>query len=242
MTLALRHLRAAALELLRYPAFSVPTTVFPALLFLLFAAPNVGRDAKVVTAGFAAMAVLSVALFQFGVGIAAERASEWEAFLRVLPLPTRTRLAARVLCGVVFAAASSAAVIAAAVATTPVALSAAAWGSLLVALLCGAVPFAFMGIALGYWVRPRAALPIANLVFLPLVYVGGLWTGPRALPSSLAGVSPYVPTRQWGDWLWHALGGDPWRPRAMALLAMYGGLFALLAAWGYRRDEGERFA
>jgi ABC-2 type transport system permease protein len=231
VTLVLRHLRAAALELLRYPAFSVPTTVFPALLFLLFAAPNVGRDAAVVTAGFAAMAALSVALFQFGVGIAAERASEWEAFLT-----------ARVLCGLLFAAASCAAVIAAAVATTSVSMSAAAWGSLLVALLCGAVPFAFMGIALGYWVRPRAALPIANLVFLPLVYVGGLWTGPHSLPSSLAGASPYLPTRQWGDWLWHSLGGDPWRPRAMALLALYGGLFALLAAWGYRRDEGERFA
>ena len=33
MRLALVHTRAATLELIRYPAFSVPTLVFPALFF-----------------------------------------------------------------------------------------------------------------------------------------------------------------------------------------------------------------
>ena len=40
MKLVLLHARAATLELLRYPTFSVPTLAFPALFFLLFVAPR----------------------------------------------------------------------------------------------------------------------------------------------------------------------------------------------------------
>lgn len=35
-------------------------------------------------------------------------------------------------------------------------------------------PFAALGIGIGYLVSPRVAVPVANLVYLPLLYVGGL--------------------------------------------------------------------
>ena len=41
--------------------------------------------------------------------------------------------------------------------------------AVLVGLVLGGVPFALLGIAFGYWTPPRAALPIANLAFVPLV-------------------------------------------------------------------------
>src|SRR5438445_762922 len=44
LRLVLFHARAGTLELLRYPAFSVPTLAFPALFFLLFAAPRSQAD------------------------------------------------------------------------------------------------------------------------------------------------------------------------------------------------------
>lgn len=241
--LVLRHVRAGTLELLRYPAYSVPTLAFPTLLFLLFAAPSLhGKNPDVAMAAFLAMAVLGVVLFQFGVGIAAERASPWESFLRVLPVPVWARLLARVLSALLFATAACAVLIATAVVATPVTLSPEGWLGLVLALLFGSLPFGFLGIALGYWIQPKAALPVANLLFLPLAYTGGLFGGPRSLPGSLAGVSPYVPTRQWGNWLWHAVDGDPWRPEPILLLAIYATVFALLSVWGYRRDEGERFS
>ncbi len=241
--LVLRHVRAGTLELLRYPAYSVPTLAFPTLLFLLFAAPSLhGKNPDVAMAAFLAMAVLGVVLFQFGVGIAAERASPWESFLRVLPVPVWARLLARVLSALLFATAACAVLIATAVVATPVTLSPEGWVGLVLALLFGSLPFGFLGIALGYWIQPKAALPVANLLFLPLAYTGGLFGGPRSLPGSLAGVSSYVPTRQWGNWLWHAVDGDPWRPEPILLLAIYATVFALLSVWGYRRDEGERFS
>ncbi len=92
MRLVLLHARAATLELLRYPAFSVPTLAFPALFFLLFVSPRNDADPTLLLASFAGFAVLAVAFFQFGVGIATERESPWERFLRTLPLRLRTRV------------------------------------------------------------------------------------------------------------------------------------------------------
>ena len=86
MRLVLLHTRAATVELFRYPAFSVPTLAFPALFFLLFVAPRSDAHPDLLLASFAGFAVLAIAFFQFGAGIAAERESAWERFVRTLPL------------------------------------------------------------------------------------------------------------------------------------------------------------
>jgi ABC-2 type transport system permease protein len=228
--------------LLRYPAFSVPTLAFPALFFLLFAAPRPGADPALLLASFAGFAVLAVAFFQFGVGIAAERESPWERYLRTLPLRSRTRFAARIVSASLFGLASAALVVAAALATTDARLSGPRWAALVVALGFGAVPFALLGIALGYWASPRGALPAANVLYLVLSFVGGLWTTAARLPPAVASVSPLVPTRQFGNLLWGATRGHLSRPHDWLLLAAWAGIFALVAAAGYRRDEGRRYS
>jgi hypothetical protein len=41
--------------------------------------------------------------------------------------------------------------------------------------------------------------------------------------------------------LWASVDGRPWAVVDIALLVAWGIAFGLLAAWGYRRDEGELF-
>jgi ABC-2 type transport system permease protein len=82
---------------------------------------------------------------------------------------------------------------------------------------------------------------VANLLYLPLSFLGGLWTGPRDLPDFASEISVFVPTRAWGDVLWGAIGSQPWSWWPPFLLAIYTVAFGVLAVWGYRRDEGERF-
>jgi ABC-2 type transport system permease protein len=230
------------LELLRYPAFSVPTLAFPSLFFLLFVASRDDRNATLLLASFAGFAVLSVTFFQFGVGIAAERETPWERFLRALPLRVGVRFAARLLSGTLFGLASAGLVALTAVATTDAHLPQARWVALLLALGLGAIPFALLGIALGYWVSPRGALPLANVLYLVLAFAGGLWTTPARLPAAVAFISPAIPTRQFGDVLWSSARGRLWQPHAWLLLLAWGVAFGLLAAWGYTRDEGRRYS
>jgi ABC-2 type transport system permease protein len=241
--LVLLHARAATIELLRYPTFSVPTLAFPALFFLLFVAPRPDRDADPtrLLASFAGFAVLGVSFFQFGVGIAAERESPWERFVRTLPIRLRVRLAARVASAALFGFVSAGLVAATAVATTDANLAPLRWLAVAVALALGAIPFALLGITLGYWVSPRSALPTANILYLVLAFLGALWTTPEHLPASVERFSPFVPTRQFGNVLWGATSGRLWQPQDWLLLAVWSVVFAGLAAWGYRRDEGRRY-
>jgi ABC-2 type transport system permease protein len=241
MRLVLVHARAAILELLRYPAFSVPTLAFPALFFLLFVAPRSDADPTLLLASFAGFAVLAIGFFQFGVGIAAERESPWERFVRTLPLRARTRFAARAIAACVFGTLSAGIVAAAALATTDAALSPQRWLGLACALALGGIPFALLGIALGYWASPRGALPLANILYLVLAFAGGLWTTPEHLPAGAASASALVPTRRFGNVLWGAAEGHLWRPLDWLLLLGWGTAFGALAAWGYRRDEGRRY-
>jgi ABC-2 type transport system permease protein len=239
--LTLIHARSMTIELVRYPAYVVPTLAFPSVFFLFFAVPGseVGATARMAT--FAGFAAIGVAFFQFGVGIAVERASPWEAYLRTLPVSVWARLGARVISAALFAAMASGGLLLVAVATTEATLPARRWVALGLVLLAGTIPFALLGIALGYWVPERSALPIANLLYLGLAYAGGLWIRARNLPGAVKDVSPYLPTRALADALVAATSRSPVAWRSWLALAGFGALFAALAIWGYRRDEVRRF-
>jgi ABC-2 type transport system permease protein len=239
--LALVHARVMTLELVRYPAFLVPTLVFPAMFFLFFAGSARGVAATLAMCSFAAFATIGVAFFQFGVGIAAERASPWEAYLRTLPAAPAVRVGSRLLSAAVFAASAAVLLVAVALVTTDAALSPARWLELAVVLVLGLVPFALFGIALGYWATPRGALPLANLIYLALAYGGGLWIRPQRLPAAVAAVSPYLPSGRLQHALAGVVRGSPWNVRDWLPLAAFSALAAAAAFAGYRRDEGTRF-
>lgn len=241
MTLVLAHARAWTLELVRYPGYVVPTVLLPALFFLVFGASARGPAAALGMCSFAAFAVVGVAFFQFGVGIAAERESPWETYLRTLPVSPLERLGARLLSAAAFAAWSAALVVAAAVVTTHPALPVVAWAELALVLAFALVPFSLLGVALGYWVSPRAALPLANLLYLGLAYAGGLWFRPSQLPGPVAAVSVYLPTRRLANVLAGVVSGTPWPAADWGVLAAFSLAFAAAALLGYRRDEGRRF-
>jgi ABC-2 type transport system permease protein len=241
MRLAFAHARALTLELVRHPGYVVPTLAFPAAFFLFFAASAQGVDADLSMATFAGFAAIGVAFFQFGVGIAVERASPWEAYVRTLPVGIGVRLLARLASAAVFAAAAAAVVVATALLTTDAALTTGRWLELAAALVAGTVPFALLGIAIGYWAPPRGALPIANLLYLASSYAGGLWFRPEHLPPALARVSPFLPTRALADVLTAPALGTAAPGRAWAALVVFAAAFCGLAAWGYRRDEGRRY-
>jgi ABC-2 type transport system permease protein len=242
MRLVLVHARAMTVELLRYPAYLVPTLLLPTVFFLFFVEPGPRVAATARMATFAGFAVIGVAFFQFGVGIAIDRASPWEAYLRTLPVGAPARLAARLASAALFACGAAALLVATAIWSSNASLTAAGWAGFVAALAVGTVPFACLGFTLGYWAPPKAALPIANLLYLVLAYAGGLWTRPSTLPAGVAGVSRYLPTRAYADALVAAsLGlGVDWR--SWLVLAGFTVLFGLAAVAGYRRDEGRRFS
>jgi ABC-2 type transport system permease protein len=238
------HARLQLTDLFRSPGYVVPTVGFPALFFALFSLPFARTSsgaADELALSYIAFAVIGVTLYQFGVGIAAERGRPWERYLRTLPASTGERFAARIAAAMVFGVLSAAVVALVARLFTPVDLTALQWLTAFAYVLAGGVPFVLMGISIGYWVSARAAVPLATACNLILAYAGGLWIPPQYLPHALQAVSPYLPTRAFGDLLWSIAGGGN-ASRGFVVLIVYSVVFAGVASLGYRRDERVRYA
>ena len=246
--LALAHIRMRMLSLLRSPAYVAGTLAMPSLIliFLGVGLADTAVEANVITASFTVFAVMGIAFFQFGVGIAESRSSPWTTFERILPAPIAVRLAGNAVPAVLFAAAAAGLVILVAHVFMPVSLSAVAWLRLCLVLLAGGVPLSLLGIAIGYWVSSRAALPVANIarrqhrLSRPRLR-GGLFISPQFFPSALDVISHCLVSRHIAELAWAAVADAPWSPASWLWISGYTVAGFLLAGWGYRRDEGERY-
>ncbi len=240
----LAHAVSELRQLLRAPGYLVPTLIFPAMLFSFFGLTAANQNplaAPTILASWSVYAVLGVAFYQFGVGFAQAREMHWSTYLRTLPAGPAPQLVAQLAVAVIFAVLATGVLWAFAFFTTPVSYGAGQVLRLALALALGAIPFAGLGIALGYSVKARSAVPVANLIYLPMTFAGGLWWPPDELPGAVQQVSPYLPTRMFGEIVWAAVDNRATPLAAAGGLIAYGVVFLAFAAWRYRREERRRF-
>ena len=235
--------RYGALGILRTPAQWVPMICFPAIFFSFFGGSFSAHSveiANMIVASYVAYAIIGVGILQFGVGIANERGTPWERYLRTLPVSASERLLSRVLISAIFAFAAAGAVVLVGAFITPMHYTLSQAVMLMVVAGLGGLPFLACGVALAYWVSPKAIMPIAFLLYFFGAFAGGLWIPPQFLPKFIAGISPYLPSRQFGEALWAAArGGSVVTP--LLWLAVFCVAMLILATVGYSRDQRTRF-
>jgi ABC-2 type transport system permease protein len=244
MRLALVNTRFTLIETVRIPIAVIGTVFFPAITMIFFVVPFAGDQpigATFATASMVTFAVMTTNLFQYGIGIAEDRAQPWDPFTRTLPAGAGPRFAGRILCGLLMTYVS----------LTPVVVIAAVWTEATVeparlALAAGtvvliAIPFTLMGLTIGYSLPSKAAIAVAQVLFFPLAFAGGLLSAPGEAPGWVEIIAPYVPTRGAVELMWATVGPFSVDPAAMVSLAGWTVVLAALAVWAYRRDEGRRF-
>ncbi|BCL15200.1 ABC transporter permease [Micromonospora sagamiensis] len=244
MRLVLVHTRYQLLESFRIPIAVVGSAFFPAVAMLFFVVPFAGDDpvgATFATASMVTFAVMSTNIFQYGVGVAEDRAQPWDPYTRTLPVGPLPRFAGRVIAGQVMTLVSLLPVVLIAAVATEARVSAAGFLAAVATLLVVAVPFALLGLAIGYALPSKAAIVVAQVVFFPLAFGGGLLSAPGQAPAFVETVAPFLPTRGAAELMWAAVGD--FRPDAVSLvmLGVWIVVLTALAAWAYRRDEGRRF-
>lgn len=239
------HVRYRILEFARTPFAIWPTLVFPVMIAAFFVVPNVGdvpEAATYSTVTITLFAFTMIAMFTFGAGEAEERRLAWSGFVRALPVHPAAPLGARVVVGLVFAVVGAAPAVALCMATTPVSVAPSQWPLLAAAVLAGAVAMALLGLTLGNALPPKAAIATANVVFLPMAFIGGLLIPVDALPRWADLVGMATPVRPWVEVATGtALGSDV----ALGWWAAVAGWIVVLGAsagWAYRRDAVQRFS
>ena len=243
-SLALTHARFQILEVFRIPIAVVGSAFWPAASMLAFVVPFVGDDpvhATYATASMITFAVMNTNLFQFGIGVAEDRAQPWDPYVRTLPAGAAPRFLGRILAGLLLMVISLVPVVVIAALCTAATITPAAFLTAVVVCAAISLPFILMGLAIGYALPQKAALVVAQVLFLPLAFGGGLLMPPGAAPGFIAWLSPWLPTGGAARLMWATVGDLPFDPGATLALAGWTVLLGGLAVWAYRRDEGRRF-
>ncbi|MEU4677520.1 ABC transporter permease [Micromonospora sp. NPDC023737] len=245
MQLTLVHTRYQLLETVRIPIAVVGSAFFPAAAMLFFVVPFAGKDAVGATYATAAMvtfAVMSANIFQYGIGVAEDRAQPWDPYTRTLPAGPGPRLAGRVLAGLVLTYLSLIPVVVIGATLTAAQITPMAFLLAIGTVAVVSVPFTLMGLAIGYSLPSKAAIVVAQIIFFPLAFGGGLLSAPDEAPGFIEVIAPYLPTRGAVELMWATVGDYPAHPLSLTMLGVWVVALATLAVWAYRRDEGRRFS
>ena len=170
------------LRMLRAPAFSIPFLLLPVPVYLFFgvmlAGPAVAKNpgvANYLFSGFSVFAVMGPALFGAACVLAVEREAGLLKLKRALPAPGGAYLIAKMMMGVLFAGLAMIALVAAALVAGQISLTASQLLIMTMVMTIGAIPFAAIGLFIGAHASGSSAPAFANLIFLPMLWLSGLF-------------------------------------------------------------------
>ncbi|WP_127573882.1 ABC transporter permease [Georgenia faecalis] len=244
--LTLLHGRSQFLETVRIPVAVIGNMVFPALALVFFVVPNaeVAQDplgATTAVAQLALFSVMSTCLFTFGSGVAEDRALPFDPYVRTLPAGPGPRIAGRLLNGSAFALLGLAPVVVVGALLTAARPGLADLAAGVGVLVLTAVPFALLGMTIGYACSAKAAIAVVQVTLFPLAFAGGLFMPPFLFPGWLDSLSMALPSRAARDLVVQATTGEAGYAGALPVLLGWTALLALACVATYRRDEGRRF-
>jgi ABC-2 type transport system permease protein len=231
-----------ALRNRRYVLFAV---AFPVVFYLLYtglvSGSSAGPDAQIAGISWRAYFMVSMATYAAigaalggSVVIAQERGSGWTRQLRVTPLPPAAYVTGKLIVSYVVTVPAVAAVMIAGLAVNGVAMPATDWLELLVFLAVGSLPFAALGLLIGYLFESDSAQGAMTITFFTLAILGGLWAPISSFPDGLATIGHMLPSFRLADLGRAAVAGVSPDPSDIAVLGLYAVAIGALVAWRYR--------
>jgi len=222
------EMRLELVRLLRMPAFALPMFLLPVGIYALFAFAVAGEavakdpdTGRFLFAGFSVMAVTMAALFATCPQLAMEREQGLLTLKRAQPAPPGAWLVAKIAAGIVCGAIAYLPILVLTAVTGQARLDGGQLASMSAVLIAGTIPFCALGLMLGSLTSGSAAPAYANLVYLPGIYLSGLFF---PLPKSM-----HFQTALWPqfhlDQLVFAAGGVAkfrWIDPAMAFAVLLG--------------------
>lgn len=233
---------AEIVKSMRMPQFIVPTIALPPAFYALFALGMGQTSAEMATrtlASFGVFAVMGPALFGFGANIAAERETGQLELKRLSPMPAGAQIAAKIAATAVFSAVAFVLLYGLGI-VAGVVLRPAQWAVLALVHTLAIIPFALIGLGIGYRFGQKGAVALANIVFLALAILGGLWMPIAVFPEAMQTVAWALPSYHLGEIALMAAGQGNWahlwlHVGPLLLITVAAGLFA----WtGERQQAG----
>jgi ABC-2 type transport system permease protein len=197
----LRELRYEFVRALRTKAYSLSVMGFPVVFYIFFGIIlNRGEHhdgmsvAKDMLAGYAVFGAIGASLFGIGVGLAADLSAGWLELKRASPMPPLAYLLAKCATAMGFATIIVTLLTIIGMAFGGVHISLFEYAKMVALVVIGSIPFACMGLLLALLAPFNSAPGIANMIYLPMSFLGGLWLPIDLLPKFLQNFAPILPT------------------------------------------------
>jgi ABC-2 type transport system permease protein len=222
--------------------FLVLTVALPLLLFLLYANLYRGQDAG---DGLTVVAYLMVSMASFGcIGaaintgarIAIERQVGWNRQLRLSALPGSSYLVAKAIVSMLVTLPALILVFLAGATVGGVQLSAGQWLATGLAVWLGLIPFAVLGLVIGFAGSVDTVQPISMITYLGLSILGGLWFPVEAFPEFLQQIAKLTPSYWLADLGRTVVAGQGVPTEAVLVLAGWTLVLGAVGVWAYRRS------
>jgi ABC-2 type transport system permease protein len=239
-------LRFELRRLIREPRLFIFTVLMPVISYVVFT--GVG-DVNGRIEGVAAAAALMIGMAGYGaiigvlsvgVGVSTERTQGWLRQLRLTPLRPVQVVGVKGFLATLTAIPSVITVGVAGRLEHHVALPVGHWVAIVLVMWLGTIPFALLGLAIGYAVSPQLAQPASFLTFFSLSVLGGLLVPVEVFPTALRHLAHALPSNRYAELGWRAAAGQLPTGTGAAVLAGWTLLFAVLAATAYRRSAATR--
>lgn len=243
-SLTLTHIRRNLVDILRVPVMLLSVALTPVAVMLFFFVPFIGDDTRLMTTAagtFVVFAVLLACVVHVATTTSAQRESSWGVYLRTLPGGPAPAMISHIVVGMIVVAAAIVPVVGVAGLFTSASAPAGRVVLATAALLGAVVTFTLLGLAIGCTLSLRATMVVTSVAILPLAVGGGMFFDPADTPGFIAAIAPFVPTGGATDLVLAALMGTSPGALSVTMLVVWTAVFALVALWGYRRDEGRRF-
>jgi ABC-2 type transport system permease protein len=242
----LTEVRYEFVRALRTKAYSMSVIGFPLVFYLFFAilmnrnAPFHGISfAKNMLAGYAVFGAIGASLFGIGVGLSGDLSAGWLELKRASPMPPIAYLLAKCVTAMGFATIIVTLLTVMGVGLGGVQISSSEYFRMIALVIAGSIPFACMGLLLALIAPFNAAPGIANMIYLPMSFLGGLWIPIEVLPGFLQKFAPIFPTyhlKQLMLGAFHYDGAGRTSTHWLALIA-FTAIMLFCAGYAFRRRE-----
>ena len=177
--------RYETLAAIRTPAFALPFLLLPAIIYLLFGVVMMTPESldgelgpgivNYLFSGFSVVGVMMAGIFGGCIGLSQERESGLLKLKRALPMPAGANLVAKTGMSMIVTALAVGLVVVAALLAGKITLTVAQVLTIWAVLVVGAIPFFAIGLFIGSVSSASAAPAWANLAFLPMMWLSGLF-------------------------------------------------------------------
>jgi ABC-2 type transport system permease protein len=235
------YLRTEIIRLVRNKRVLIFSILMPAVLLLIFGGIYKGGSLNGV--GAAAYLMVSMGLFGSmsaaigsGGSIAVERGIGWNRQLRLTPLSTRAYVLTKVVLSLIMALPPLLITWAVGAIALDVRLSATTWLLITLGAWLGALPFAALGLVVGYIAKPDSVQQISGLLYMLLAAFGGIWVPVEQMPKLMHDIAEWTPAYWVGQVARSPLFHSTLEMRAVWMLLGWTVVFGLIARRRFRVD------